>query len=75
MRFIKTLLLITILGGGTVFAGYATFKGFGVQTAMYPKGISIRDTSVQGSRPGVVPFGRGPRVHRGGGLSRGKWFI
>ena len=72
MRLIKTLLLITILGGSTLFAGYATFSALGVQTASYPQGISIRGDSVRGPRAAVVPLGRGGRVHRGGGLSRGK---
>ncbi|MFC1896743.1 hypothetical protein ACFL0Q_08835 [Thermodesulfobacteriota bacterium] len=72
MNFAKVLLVTAVLAGGTIFAGYASFRDFGVQEARHPEGIRIRQESVERTHAGLYPAHRRVRSHRGGGLRRGK---
>ena len=64
MNFLKIAAVLTLLVGGTLYAGIATIRHHGVQKTMYPQGISLRQKSLH--RAGIV------RTHSRGGLRRGK---
>ena len=70
MQFMK-ILFIGLVAGSTIWATAATALKQGVQPAAYPRGISLRQDSLQGVHAPQIP-GRKVRRHRGGGMSAGK---
>jgi hypothetical protein len=64
MNFLKIAAVLTLLAGGTLYAGIATSRHYGVQKAMYPQGIRLRQESLRS--PGAA------RTYARGGLRRGK---
>lgn len=71
MQLLKVV-IVSVLLGSTVFAGFATFRNVGAQEIEHPEGISIRQESVQTRRSGFFPYYARSRAHRGGGLAGGK---
>jgi hypothetical protein len=67
-----TWIVIGLLAGSTLLAGWATRRNLGAQEFEHPKGISLRQDSVRTSRAGFFPWYVGSRRHRGGGFSGGK---
>jgi len=70
MQFMK-IVFIGLVAGSTIWATAATALKQGVKPAAYPRGISLRQDSLQGVHAPLVP-GRKGRMHRGGGMSAGK---
>ena len=67
----STLLLGTVLVGGTLAAGAATLSKAGVPPAEEPQGISLRQESARHHGHGFF-YAYAARSHRGGGLRGGK---
>lgn len=65
------IVFIGLVAGSTIWATAATALKQGVKPAAYPRGISLRQDSLQGVHALPVP-GRKGRMHRGGGMSAGK---
>lgn len=70
MQFLK-ILFIGLAAGSTIWATASTVLKRGVQPVVYPRGISLRQDSLQGVHAPLIP-GRKGRIHRGGGMSAGK---
>ena len=71
MQFMK-ILFIGLVAGSTIWATAATALKRGVKPAAYPRGISLRQDSLQGVHAPLIPGRRSGRIHRGGGMSAGK---
>jgi hypothetical protein len=71
MQFMK-IMLIGLVAGSTIWATAATALKRGVTPAAYPRGVSLRQDSLQGVHSPLIPGRKTGRVHRGGGLSAGK---
>jgi hypothetical protein len=71
MQFLKVA-VISLLVGGSAFAGFATWRNYGAQDFEHPEGISLRQESVRAGRAGFFRSYNRHRSHRGGGLSSGK---
>lgn len=71
MQFIK-IAFIGLVAGSTIWATASTTLKRGVTRAAYPRGISLRQDSLQGVHAPLIPGRRGGRIHRGGGMSAGK---
>jgi hypothetical protein len=67
---LSTLLLGTVLAGGTLAAGAATLAKVGVAAAEEPQGVSLREESARHGRGFFYAYHS--RSHRGGGLRGGK---
>ncbi len=70
MQFMK-IVFIGLVAGSTIWATATTALKQGVKPAAYPRGISLRQDSLQGVHAPLIP-GRKGRTHRGGGMSAGK---
>lgn len=64
-----TALVASLLAGGTLLAGAATFAHLGMPRADQPTGVSLRQESQRARGVGFFPA---YRSHRGGGLRGGK---
>ena len=71
MQFMK-IAFIGLVAGSTIWATASTALKRGVKPAIYPKGISLRQDSIQGVHSQVFPGRKRGRIHRGGGMSAGK---
>ena len=71
MRFMK-IAFIGLVAGSTIWATASTALKRGIKPVLYPKGISLRQDSLQGIHARVFPMHRGGRRHMGGGMSAGK---
>ena len=71
MQFLK-IMFIGLVAGSTIWATASTALKRGVKPAAYPRGISLRQDSLQGVHSLLVPGRKGSRMHRGGGMSAGK---
>jgi len=71
MQFLK-ILFIGLVAGSTIWATASTALKRGVKPAAYPRGISLRQDSLQGVHTPLIPGRRSGRIHRGGGMSAGK---
>ncbi len=71
MQFMK-IAFIGLVAGSTIWATASTALKRGVKPAAYPKGISLRQDSLQGLHSPVFLRQKGGRIHRGGGMSAGK---
>ena len=71
MQFLK-LALIGLVAGSTIWAAASTVLKRGVTPAAYPRGISLRQDSLQGVHAPLIPGRKRGRLHRGGGMSAGK---
>ena len=70
MGFLRVLVL-GAAAASTIYASAATLGKWGVPTALYGQGMRLRQESLIGRRPMLLPM-RAGRTHRGGGLSGGK---
>ena len=71
MQFMK-IAFIGLVAGSTIWATASTALKHGVKPVVYPKGISLRQDSLQGVHGPILPRQKGGRMHRGGGMSAGK---
>jgi len=71
MQFMK-ILFIGLVAGSTIWATASTALKRGVKPAAYPRGISLRQDSLQGVHTPLIPGRHSGRIHRGGGMSAGK---
>ena len=71
MQFMK-IAFIGLVAGSTIWATASTALKRGVKPVVYPKGISLRQGSLQGVHSQVVPGRKRGRTHRGGVMSAGK---
>lgn len=70
MGFLR-FLVIGAAAASTIYASAATLGKWGIPTAAHPQGLRLRQESLIGHRPMILPM-RAGRTHRGGGLSGGK---
>ena len=71
MPFLK-IAIVSLLVGGSAFAGIATWRNYGAQNFEHPTGISLRQESVRTNGAGFFPYYARSRYHRGGGIRGGK---